>query len=68
MAVGIDRANADPEDRKAVFTELNSAVVYHDDGRMQVSARPEPCTNECVGGATQTLSTYIPWTDTYADA
>ena len=29
-------ANADPEDRKAVYSELNLAIVYHDDGRMQV--------------------------------
>ena len=43
-------ANADPEDRKAVYSELNLAVVYHDDGRMQVSAGPDACTNECVGG------------------
>ena len=45
-------ANADPEDRKAVYSELNLAVVYHDDGRMQVSAGPDACTNECVGGGT----------------
>ena len=42
-------ANADPEDRKAVYSELHLAVVYHDDGHMQVSAA---CTNECVGGGT----------------
>ena len=45
-------ANADPEDRKAVYSELNLAVIYHDDGRMQVSAGPDACTNECVGGGT----------------
>ena len=45
-------ANADAEDRKAVYSELNLAVVYHDDGRMQVSAGPDACTNECVGGGT----------------
>jgi hypothetical protein len=27
-------ANAEPEDRKAVYSELNLAIVYHDDGRM----------------------------------
>ncbi len=43
-------ANADPEHRKAVYNELNLAVVYHDNGRMQVSAGPDACTNECVGG------------------
>ena len=42
-------ANAEPEDRKPVYSELNLAVVYHDDGRMQVSAGPDECTNECVG-------------------
>ena len=30
-------ANTDPENRKAVYREVNEAVVYHDDGRMQVS-------------------------------
>ena len=45
-------ANAEPADRKAVYTELNLSVVYHDDGRMQVSAGPEACTNKCVGGGT----------------
>ena len=45
-------SNADPEDRKAVYQELNLAVVYHDDGRMQVTAGPDACTNECVGGGT----------------
>ena len=45
---------ADPEDRKAVYSELNLAVVYHDDARMQVSAGPDACTNDGVGGATLT--------------
>ena len=45
-------ANADPEDRKAVYSELNLAIVYHDNGRMQVTAGPDACTNECVGGGT----------------
>lgn len=45
-------SNADPEDRKAVYQELNLAVVYRDDGRMQVTAGPDACTNECVGGGT----------------
>jgi hypothetical protein len=53
--------NADPEDRKAVYSELNLSVVYHDDGRMQVSAGPDACTNECVGGASLTLSRRAPW-------
>ncbi|MCP3935305.1 MAG: hypothetical protein GY708_08025 [Actinomycetia bacterium] len=48
--------NADPEDRRAVYSKLNLAVVYHDDGRMQVSAGPDACTNECVGGASCTLT------------
>jgi hypothetical protein len=45
-------ANAEPADRKAIYTELNLSVVYHDDGRMQVSAGPDACTNKCVGGGT----------------
>ncbi len=43
---------ADPEDRKAVYRELNLSVVYHNDGRMQVAAGPEACTNKCVEGGT----------------
>ena len=42
--------HADPEDRKAVYRELNLAVVYDDDGRMQATAGPDACANECVGG------------------
>jgi hypothetical protein len=53
--------NADPEDRKAVYKELNLAVVYHEDGRMQVTAGPDACTDECVGGATLTQSTRATW-------
>ncbi|MCB0991966.1 MAG: zinc ribbon domain-containing protein [Acidimicrobiales bacterium] len=45
-------ATADPEDRKAVYRELNLAVTYHKDGHMQVTAGPDACTNECVGGGT----------------
>jgi site-specific DNA recombinase len=45
-------ANAEPEDRKAVYSELKLAIVYHDDGRMRVSAGPDACTNKCVGGGT----------------
>ncbi len=45
-------ATAEPADRKAVYSALNLAVVYHDDGRMQVSAGPDACTNKCVGGGT----------------
>jgi len=53
--------NADPEHRKAVYNELNLAVVYHDDRRMQVTAGPDACTNECVGGGITTQSTRAPW-------
>lgn len=60
--------NADPEDRKAVYSELNLAVVNHDDGRMLVTAGPDACANKCVGGATQTPSTWNPWTGAYAAA
>ncbi|MCP4086111.1 MAG: hypothetical protein GY745_13800, partial [Actinomycetia bacterium] len=45
-------ANAEPEDRKAIYSELNLAVTYHQDGRMKVTAGPDACTNECVGGGT----------------
>jgi hypothetical protein len=44
--------NADPADRRAVYRELTLAVLYHDDGSMQVTAGPGACTNECVGGGT----------------
>ncbi len=47
-------ANADPQDRKAVYNELNLSVTYHQDGRMKVAAGPDPCT-DCVGGTTQTI-------------
>ena len=40
----------------ALYSELNLAVVYHDDGRMQVSAGPDACTSECVGGGIATLN------------
>lgn len=60
--------NADPEDRKAVCSELNLAIVYHDNGRMQVTAGPDACTDECVGGATSTRSTRAPWTAELATA
>jgi hypothetical protein len=45
-------ANAHPDDRKAVYDKLNLTIVYHDNGRMQVTAGPDACTNECVGGGT----------------
>jgi hypothetical protein len=48
--------NADPVDRKAVYSELNLSIVYHDDGRMQVSAGPDACTNKCVGGMSCTIT------------
>lgn len=43
---------ADPIDRKAVYDELNLDVTYFADGRMKVSAGPNPCTDKCVGGVT----------------
>ena len=42
--------NADPEDRRAVYQELNVSIRYHTDGRLHVKAGPSACTNECVGG------------------
>jgi len=62
-------ADADPEDRNAVYSELNLTVIYHDDGRMQVSAGPDACTNKCVGGASATLNprrTRSDWMDLMA--
>ena len=49
-------ANAEPEDRNAVYNELNLTIVYHDDGRIQASAGPDACTNERVGGGIATLN------------
>ena len=43
---------ADPEDRRAVYQELNVSIRYHTDGRLHVKAGSSPCTNECVGGGT----------------
>ena len=51
----------DPKDRKAIYSELNLAVVYHDDGRMQVSAGPDASTSECVKGAGLTERTRGRW-------
>ena len=48
---------------KPVYSELNLSIVYHDDGRMQVSAGPDACTNKCVGGGSRTLTPQAetPW-------
>ena len=43
---------ADPEDRRAVYQELNVSINYHADGRLHVKAGPSACTNERVGGGT----------------
>jgi len=43
-------ASADPEDRKAVHSDFNLAVVCHDDACMQVSAGTDACTKKRVGG------------------
>jgi len=44
--------SADPEDRRAVYRELNVSITYHTDGRLHVQAGPKRCNNECVGGGT----------------
>jgi hypothetical protein len=49
--------NADPDDRRAVYQELNVSITYHTDGRLHVKAGPKPCTNECVGGVFWTRAT-----------
>ncbi|MCP3935918.1 MAG: hypothetical protein GY708_11165 [Actinomycetia bacterium] len=54
-------ANSNPEDRKAVYSELNLAVVCHDHRRMQVTAGPDARTSECVGGASTALGARAPW-------
>ena len=36
--------HADPEDYRPVYRELNLTVVYHDDGRVQVTAGIRACT------------------------
>lgn len=41
---------ADPEDRRAVYQELNVSITYHTDGRLHVKAGPSACTNDRVGG------------------
>ncbi|MEO8698110.1 MAG: hypothetical protein ABI658_31725 [Acidimicrobiales bacterium] len=51
---------ADPEDRRAVYQELNVSIRYHADGRLHVKAGPNACTNECVGGTTQTVTPRAP--------
>ena len=42
--------NAHPEDRRAIYQELNVSIRYHTDGRLHVKAGPSACTNERVGG------------------
>ena len=44
--------NAHPEDRRAIYQELNVSIRYRTDGRLHVKAGPSACTNECVGGGT----------------
>ncbi len=48
--------NAYPEDRRSIYQELNVSVHYHTDGRLHVKAGPSTCTNECVGGASSTVT------------
>jgi len=47
-------ANADPEDKMAVYAELGISIVYHPEQRLLVAeARPAgACTTACVGGGT----------------
>ena len=49
-------ANADPEDKMAVYSELGISVIYHpEQGLLVAEARPaSTCTTECVGGGTPT--------------
>jgi len=45
-------AQADPEDRRAVYQELGISITYHTNGRLHVTAGPASCTNDGVGGGT----------------
>ncbi len=45
-------AQADPEDRRAVYQELGVSITYHTNGRLHVTAGPASCTNDGVGGGT----------------
>jgi hypothetical protein len=47
---------ADPQDRRAVYQELNVSIDYHPDGKLHVKAGPSACTNERVGWATCTMT------------
>jgi hypothetical protein len=54
--------HADPEERRALYRERSLAAVSRDDARTQVTAGPGARTDECVGGASGTLSTRSLWT------
>lgn len=48
-------AEADPADKAPVYAEMGIEVTYHADGRDLVESRPG-VVDECVGGATRTVS------------
>jgi hypothetical protein len=47
---------ASPESRRAVYQELNVAIECHTDKRLRVTAGPNACTDERVGGGTRTIT------------
>lgn len=53
-------ANADPEDKRAVYDELGVNLTYHQDGRVHVAAGARVLRDR-VGGAIHTPSTRAPW-------
>jgi hypothetical protein len=50
---------AEPEDRRAVYQQLNISNAYHTDSRLQVKAGPNACPDECVGGGTTPGFTWV---------
>ena len=51
---------ADPEDRRAVYQELNVSIRYHTDSRLQLKVGPSAYTNVRVGGGTRTITPQTP--------
>jgi hypothetical protein len=60
-------AEADPEDKAELYEELGVDLTYHPEGRVSVEMLPRGVKVR-VGGATQTPSTWNPWTGAYAAA
>jgi len=52
-------ANADPEDKRAIYDELGVNLTYHRDGRVHVAAGAHVLRDR-VGGGTRTLTPRAP--------